>query len=122
ATMPRANDTFAVDDKLLVRRVIPNATSRRASKPYVHTCTQGVFEDVAHAIDGLGGATFTAESNRETPDGPGSQGMVAMASLREGGCSVPAHGRTNQAVAGRAGCFYEDAMLAWCYLREKRVE
>ena len=38
--MPTTPDeTFEVDDILLVRRVIPIATSRRQSKPYVHTCT-----------------------------------------------------------------------------------
>ncbi len=118
--MPPADDTFAVEDGLLVRWVIPSATSRRQSKPYVHTCTQQVYEEVAYAIDELNGGTFTGESIRETIDAPFTQVMVAMAFLRDRGCIVPAHGRKNQAAAGNAGCFYEDAMLEWCYLRENR--
>ena len=115
--MPPADETFAVEDGLLVRRVVPSATSRRASKPYVHTCTQQVYEEVAYAIDQLDGGTFTGESIREAIDAPFTQVMVAMAFLRERGCITTTHGRKN---AAASTFLYEDAMLEWHALREKR--
>ncbi len=117
--MPPADDTFSIEDGLLVRRVVPSATSRRASKPYVHTCTRQVYEDVAHAIDELAGGTFTGESIRDTIDAPFTQVMVAMSFLRERGCITSAHGRKNAAASTVA---YEDAMIEWHALREKWVE
>jgi hypothetical protein len=116
--MAQLEETFAIEDGLLLRRVVPSATSRRASKPYVHTCTQQVYEHVAHAIDELGGGTFTGESIRETIDAPFTQVMVAVGFLRERGCIVAAHGRKN---AAASTFLYEDAMLEWHALREKRV-
>jgi hypothetical protein len=117
------DDTFTIEDGLLVRRVTPSATSRRQSKPYAHTCTQTVYEEVAYAIDDLEGATFTGESIRETIDAPFTQVMVAMAFLRERGCITSAHGRKN---VPASTFLYEDAMLEWHAmehaLREKRVE
>ncbi len=117
--MPPADDTFSIEDGLLVRRVVPSATSRRESKPYVHTCTQQVFEEVAHAVDELAGGTFTGESIRETIDAPFTQVMVAMAFLRERGCIGTARGRKN---AAASTVVYEDAMLEWHAMREKRIE
>ncbi len=117
--MPPADDTFNIEDGLLVRRVVPSATSRRDSRPYVHTCTQQVYQDVAHAIDELAGCTFTGESIREAIDAPFTQVMVAMSFLRERGCITTVHGRKN---AAASTVVYEDAMLEWHAMREKRVE
>src|SRR5688572_3731001 len=117
--MAPTDENFTVEDGLLIRSVIPSPTSRRESKPYVHTCTQQVYEDVAHAIDDLSGGTFTGESIRDAIDAPFTQVMVAMAFLRERGCIDTAHRRKNVA-AGT--CIYEDAMIEWHALRDKRVE
>lgn len=54
------NETFAVVDGFLVRRVIP-----RRGKPYEHRCPLATFVQITHAAEELGPRGFTLESLRE---------------------------------------------------------
>ena len=108
------DESFAIEDGLLVRRVAP-----KRGAPYEHTCTKQVYDDVAHAIEKLGAQTFTGEDIQAAIDAPFTQVAVAMGFLKERGCIVPARERRHKA----AGDFvYEDALIEWHALREKPAE
>jgi len=105
------NESFAVENDLLVRRVVP-----KRGKPYEHTCTKQVYENVAWAIEQLGARSFTGEDIRDAIDAPFTQVAVAIAFLKDRGSIVPARERKHQA----AGDFvYEDALIEYHALREK---
>lgn len=108
------DETFAIEDGVLVRRVNP-----KRGKPYVHTCTKQVYDDVAWSIEQLGAATFTLESIRDMIDAPFTQVAVAMAFLKERSCIVPARERRHKAASD---FIYEDALIEWHALAEKRGE
>ena len=56
-TVTERNETFAVEDGHLVRRVIP-----RRGRPYKHRCPLAAFEQIAHAIEEQGDGAFTLTS------------------------------------------------------------
>lgn len=77
------NETFAVEDGHLVRRVIP-----RRGRPYEHRCPLAAFEQIAHAAEELGAQGFTLESLLEYERGAGrdvtfTNIAVTLAFLRE---------------------------------------
>ncbi len=113
-------ETFAVDaaSGALLRRVVP-----RRGTPYEHACTRAVYEEVAHAIDLMGSATFTMEEVRAKVGGgdeskmpPWSQVATAIAFLKERSCIVP--GRERKHVAATDDTWL-DAMIEYHALREK---
>ena len=52
--MIAGNETFAVEDGHLVRRVVG-----RRGRPYEHRCPKDAFEQIAHAAEELGEAGFS---------------------------------------------------------------
>lgn len=109
---PRS-DTFSVVENVMFRRVAPAPGSR--AKPYQHTCDQTTFEEVAHAIDELHGATFTFEEIRDLIDAPFTQVAVAVAFMKQRGLIDPAHRRRCVAATDD---MHLDAMCEWHALRE----
>ncbi|HRQ72382.1 MAG TPA: hypothetical protein PLU35_05065 [Phycisphaerales bacterium] len=107
------NQSFAVEDGFLVRRVVP-----ARGEAYQHLCPLGTYEAVAHAIDEMAGAPFTGEMLRDRIDAPWSQVFAAFAFLKDRGCVVHAHGRRHKAAPGNAGV-HLDAMTEVHALREK---
>lgn len=57
------NETFAVEDGALVRRVVP-----AKGKAYEHRCPQEAFEAVAATIDEIGQDAFVLEDKRSRAD------------------------------------------------------
>ena len=112
--MPQLDETFAIEDGMLVRRVVPTR-----GNPYAHSCTKTVYDDVAWAIEQAGAGTFTLESVRDAIDAPCTQVAVAMAFLKERSCIVPARERRHKAASDFV---YEDALIEWHALREKDSE
>jgi len=74
------NETFAVEDDYLVRRVVP-----RRGEPYEHRCPRASFEQIGHAIEEVSNDAFTLESLVEREDLPFTQVAVALAFLKERG-------------------------------------
>ncbi|MCG3127366.1 MAG: hypothetical protein CHACPFDD_02225 [Phycisphaerae bacterium] len=72
------NETFAVEDGHLVRRVIP-----RRGTPYEHRCPLASFEQISHAAEEADDAGFTLETIAEREDLPYTHVAVALAFLRE---------------------------------------
>ncbi len=107
------NQTFAVEDGFLVRRVVP-----RRGQPYEHRCVLDAYESVAHAIDDMAGEPFTLDDIHASTGLPWTQAAVAFAFLKERGCAVPTHGRRHRAAPGDAGV-HLDAMTEYHALREK---
>ena len=117
------NETFLVDGPsgALLRRVVP-----KRGTPYEPACTKQVYDDVAHAIEQLGNASFTMEDIRTKVGGgdeanmpPWSQVAVAIAFLKERSCIVPARERKHVAATDFV---YEDALIEYHALREKGPE
>ena len=107
-------ERFSIDRTgYLVRSVVP-----KRGKPYEHTCTKEVYDDVAYAIEQMGASTFTGEAIRDRIDAPFSQVATALAFLKERGCIVPARQRRHQAASDYV---YEDALIEWHALREKPI-
>lgn len=105
------DETFAVEDGLLVRRVRP-----RRGTPYEHTCTKEVFDEVAWAIEELGAAPFNLEALRARLDAPWTQVAVALAFLKERGFVEPARKRMSRAVESYSNL---DALIEYHALRER---
>ncbi len=117
ATQPIAeggpSETFCVREAVLTRSVVP-----KRGTPYQHTCDKDVFEQVAMAIDGLVGASFTYEEVRQAIDAPFTQVAVAIAFLRERGLIDAAQRR--RSVAASADDTYLGAMIEWHALAEEK--
>lgn len=114
ATQPppdERDETFAVEDGALVRRVVP-----RRGQPYEHRCPQAAFEAAAHAIAELP-AGFVLKDVRRAAEITWTEAAVAVAFLKERGCVVPVHGRKH---AAAATCVYEDAMTEYHALHEEK--
>ncbi len=107
------NESFAVEDGFLVRRVVP-----KRGAPYEHRCPLGAYESVAHAIDEMAGEPFTGDDIQRATDLPFTQVFTALGFLKERGCIVPAHGRRHKAAPGNAGV-HLDAMIEVHALRQK---
>jgi len=103
------DETFAVEDGILVRRVVP-----ARGTPYEHRCPADAFENIAWAVDEHGGH-FTLEELQRVTELPFTQVAVALAFLKERGCVLPAHGRKHKAASGAA---HLDAMTEYHALRE----
>ena len=73
-------ESFEVTDGHLVRKVVPVRGER-----YEHRCPKASFEQVAHAIDEAGDASFTLETIVECENLPFTQVAVALAFLKERG-------------------------------------
>lgn len=101
------DETFAIAEKILTRHVIP---AEDRGKPYAHTCDLDVFENVAHTIDKLNGASFTFEVIRAATNAPFTQVAVAIAFLKERGCVVPTQRRHH---AAATECVHLDALVEW---------
>jgi len=97
---------------VLFRAVTP---AHGRGKPYLHTCSKQVYDDVAYAIEQIGARAFTGDDIRATIDAPSTQVMTALAFLRERGCVETVHGRRNSASERYV---YEDALIEWHALRE----
>ena len=110
------DETFTIEDGLLVRRVVPQPGR---GEPYQHTCTKKVFDDVTYAIEQMGAGSFTDEDIRAEIDAPSTQVTVAMAFLKERGSIMPAHQRKHKAATDFV---YEDALIEWHALRENPEE
>jgi len=108
------DESFAVEDGSLVRRVVP-----RRGSPYEHRCEQDSYETVAHAIDELSDEPFVLDDLRARTGVPWTQVAVALALMKERGCVVPTHGRKHRAASR---CVFEDAMVEFHALREKGPE
>ena len=106
-------ESFTIENDLLVRSIVP-----KRGRPYEHTCTKDVYDDVAYAIEQMGASTFTGEAIRERIDAPFSQVAVALAFLKERGSVVPARQRRHRAATD---FLYEDALIEWHALCEKTV-
>lgn len=104
-----ANETFAVEDGFLVRRVTP-----RRGEPYEHRCPLEALEEVAYTIDEQEQAFTLAELQAAT-ELPFTQVAVALAFLKERGCLIPAHGRKHKPASNDV---YLDAMTEYHALRE----
>lgn len=105
------NETFAVEDAALVRRVVP-----RKGQPYEHRCPQEAFEAIAAAAEEAASG-FVLEDLRRATQLPWTQVAVAVAFLKERGCVVPVHGRKH---AAASTCVYEDAMTEYHALHEEK--
>lgn len=105
------DETFTVEDGVLVRRVVP-----RKGQPYEHRCPQEAFEAIAAAAEEAAGG-FVLEDLRRTTQLPWTQVAVAVAFLKERGCVVPAGGRQH---AAASTCVYEDAMIEYHALHEEK--
>lgn len=102
--------SFRIEDGLLIRTVTP-----RSGQTYEHSCTEQVYQEMAHAIDALDGAAFTGDSIRVQIDAPFTQVAVAVAFMRERGCLAPERRRRSSAASDLV---FEDAMIEWHALRE----
>jgi hypothetical protein len=114
ATQPppdERDETFAVEDGALVRRVVP-----RKGQPYEHRCPQDAYEAAAHAIAELP-AGFVLEDVRRAAEITWTEAAVAVAFLKERGCVVPVHGRKHAAAAATV---FEDAMTEYHALYEEK--
>lgn len=114
ATQPppdERDETFAVEDGALVRRVVP-----RKGQPYEHRCPQDAFEAAAHAIGELAGG-FVLEDVRRAAEITWTQAAVVLAFLKERGCVVPVHGRKHAATSSTV---FEDAMTEYHALYEEK--
>jgi len=104
-------ESFSIRENILIQSVKP-----ARGTPYDHTCDQETFENVTHAIDQLGGGSFTGEEIREELQAPFTQVAVAIAFLKERGCIVPSVRKRSVAATSDVHC---DAMIEWHALREK---
>ena len=114
ATQPppdERDETFAVEDGALVRRVVP-----RKGRPYEHRCPQDAYEAAAYAIAELP-ADFVLEDVRRAAEITWTQAAVVLAFLKERGCVVPVHGRKHAAASGTV---FEDAMTEYHALYEEK--
>ncbi len=114
ATQPppdERDETFAVEDGALVRRVVP-----RKGRPYEHRCPQDAYEAAAYAIAELP-ADFVLEDVRRAAEITWTQAAVALAFLKKRGCVVPVHGRKHAAAATTV---FEDAMTEYHALYEEK--
>lgn len=75
------DETFAVEDGFLVRRVVP-----RRGRPYEHRCPADAFENVAWAIDDRE-APYTLDDLQAATRLPFTQVAVMLAFLKSGGAS-----------------------------------
>ena len=103
------HESFEVIDGHLVRKVVPVR-----GEPYEHRCARASFEQVAHAIDEAGDASFTLETIAECENLPFTQVAVALAFLKERGI-VEVRYRRNYA---GSLCAFEDAMTEYHALAE----
>jgi len=108
------NETFAVEDGHLVRRMIP-----RRGKPYEHRCPKDVFEQIAHAAEELGEAGFSIDTLVEYERAAGrdvtfTNVAVTLAFLRERGILDTRHRMNYAASAG----IHLDAMTEYHALAE----
>ncbi len=108
---PERNETFEVEDGHLIRKVVP-----RRGQPYEHRCPKAALERVAHAIDEVGGESFTLESLVQGEDLPFTQVAVALAFLRERSVIATRYRRNYAAT----GCVHLDAMTEFYALAENR--
>lgn len=99
------DERFTVQENILTRRVRP-----ARGTPYAHTCDLDIFENVAHTIDELKGASFTVEIIRAATNAPWSQVAVAIAFLKERGCIAPTQRRQH---AASTESVHLDAMVEW---------
>lgn len=106
--VPR-NETFAVEDGFLVRRVVP-----RRGTPYEHRCPTDAFENIAWTIEEHDGP-FTLDDLQRVTNLPFTQIAVTLAFMKERGCLAPVHGRKHRAATG---CVHLDAMTEFHALRE----
>jgi len=104
------NETFRVEDGMLVRAVIPERGT-----PYEHRCPLAAYEEVAHAIDALGDERSSLEDLVARTKLPHTQVNTAFAFMKERGCVVPAHKRRQKAASNFV---FEDAMIEYHALRE----
>lgn len=107
------DESFRVEDGFLVHSVQP-----ASGKPYEHRCPLSAFEQVAHAVDDLGGDRTTLEDLVRRTGLPWTQANVAFAFMKERGCVAPRHGRKHAAATGDV---YLDAMTEYHALREPVV-
>jgi hypothetical protein len=107
---PPLDETFAVEDGFLVRRVVP-----KRGVPYQHRCPLATFEEVGHSIDEMTGAGFGLKELGERTKLPWTQVNVALAFMKERGCVVPVYGRKHKAGTGGV---HLDAMIEWHALAE----
>jgi hypothetical protein len=105
--MCERNETFAVEDDHLLRRVVPVR-----GEPYEHRCPKASLEQVAFAIDELGGEAFTLKSLVQREDLSFTQVAVALAFLKERGM-VETRYRRNYAATDSV---HLDAMTEFCAL------
>jgi hypothetical protein len=103
------NETFAVEDDHLIRKVVP-----RRGQPYQHRCPRKTFEQVPIAIDEAGGVGFTLESLVQREDLRFTQVAVALAFLKERGIVETRYRRTYAATQ----CAHLDAMTEFHALAE----
>jgi hypothetical protein len=106
------NDTFRIEDGTLIRTVVPR---RGKGGAYEHACTEGVFKDVAFAIEQRGGGAFTTEDIRAAIDAPFTQANVAMMFPLDRGCIERGRNRTLRASEHYA---YEDALIEYHALKD----
>lgn len=106
------DESFSIAENILTRHVVP---AEGRGKRYAHTCDLDVFENVAHAIDELNGASFTFEIIRAATNAPFSQVAVAIAFLKERGCVVPTQRRHHAAATDSV---HLDAMVEWAALAQ----
>lgn len=106
------NDTFRIENGVLIRSVVPR---RGKGGAYEHACTEGVFKDVAFAIEQRGGGAFTTEDIRAAIESPFTQTNVAMMFLLERGCIERGRNRTLRASEHYA---YEDALIEYHALKD----
>lgn len=109
-----ATETFTMDHGVLLRSVVP-----ARGKPYLHSCTQKVFEEVCNAIDECHGEAFTGEDLVAGIDHPSTQIFTAVAFLRERSIVETARGHKN--VAPTTFDVFLDGMTEWYALHEERA-
>ena len=108
---PRVERTeiFTVFDDHLIRSVVP-----QSGEPYEHRCPRKAFEQVALAIDEMGGEGFTLELLVQREELPFTQVAVALAFLKERGIVETRHRRNYAATQ----CAHLDAMTEFCALAD----
>ena len=105
------DESFRIEGGVLIRSVMPAPTSGgRRRQPYEHTCEQESYEAVAHAIDEMGAASFTAEEIRQRAEAAWTPVTVAIAFLKERSLIIPSVRRRHVAASR---CLFEDAMVVW---------
>lgn len=110
-------EEFTVAHDHLVRSVVPRPGG---GQPYEHRCPRLSYEAVAHAADRfdleVGDPGFTLDELAHAADVPSTHAAVALAFMKERGCVVTRYRRSYAATR----CVFEDAMMEYCALEEKR--